>query len=115
MCNECSAGKFKTSNRNMSLDMPRGPILAAGWILIAATSWHVSDRVKIWVEDADRSVSAVLLDTSLAASDSVLVEDSWNHVSAHITGSRSAIIKFSVTMIDDHSELGRHLRSKIVL
>ena len=102
------------SNRDLSLDMPHGPVLAIGWVLVKATVWHASDRLKVWVEDGDGG-EAVLLDTSLGAGDSSLVEDTWVQMSADVSGMESAAFKISVAMANDHDEETRARRSKMVM
>eukprot|EP01046_Picozoa_sp_COSAG06_P009822 COSAG06_NODE_520_length_14748_cov_4.841423_2_plen_4490_part_00 len=69
-CLDCTAGKFKTSNRNMSTDLPaEGRITATAWVLIRATQWAETDRVRVWVEDADPGISldSMPCDNSAAA------------------------------------------------
>ena len=64
-CEECGAGKFKASNQDFGLDLPaQGAVIATAWILVRATTWVDTDRVRVWVEDvADPSSDPVTCST----------------------------------------------------
>ena len=42
---------------NATADGSTSRIIATAWVLIRATKWTDSDRVRVWVEDADPEIS----------------------------------------------------------